>query len=82
MKSIGEGERGFFCNLNRSVCASPPCGGSSYEKTQSGLRPLHVFVPPHFFAPVKMLRIFPHRAQKNVIYSRNVVRHAQDRYAM
>jgi hypothetical protein len=24
------------------------------------------FVPPHFFAPVKMLRIFPYRAQKNV----------------
>jgi len=26
------------------------------------------FVPPHFFVPVKMLRIFPHRAQKNVVY--------------
>ena len=61
---------------NRSVYASPPVGGSGYEKTQSGLRPLCVFSPPHFFAPVKMLRIFPHRAQKNVIYSRNVRRHS------
>jgi len=34
------------------------------------LRPLHGFAPPHFFAPVKMLRIFPYRAQKNVSYSR------------
>jgi hypothetical protein len=38
-----------------------------------GLRPLHGFVPPHFFAPVKMLRIFPHRVQKNVSYSQNVM---------
>ena len=58
---------------NRSVYASPPYGGSGYAKTQSGLRPLCVFVSPHFFAPVKMLRIFPYRAQKNVIYSRNVM---------
>jgi hypothetical protein len=40
-------------------------GGSGYEKNQSGFA-LWVFFPPHFFAPVKMLRIFPHRAQKNV----------------
>jgi len=26
------------------------------------------FLHPHFFVPVKMLRIFPHRAQKNVSY--------------
>jgi len=32
------------------------------------------FAPAHFFAPVKMLRIFPYRAQKNVIYSQNVMR--------
>ena len=38
--------RGTSCN--RSVCASPPVGGSGYEKTQSGLRPLCVFSPPHF----------------------------------
>jgi hypothetical protein len=37
-----------------------------YEKPCSGYRPLHGFVPPHFFAPVKMLRIFSYRAQKNV----------------
>jgi hypothetical protein len=34
-------------------------GGSGYEKPQSGWRPLCDFSPPHFFAPVKMLRIFP-----------------------
>jgi len=38
------------------------------HKTTVGLRPLCCFVPPHFFAPVKMLRIFPYRAQKNVSY--------------
>jgi hypothetical protein len=26
--------------------------------------PLWHFAPPHFFAPEKMLRIFPYRAQK------------------
>ena len=26
------------------------------------------FCSAHFFVPVKMLRIFPHRAQKNVVY--------------
>jgi len=31
--------------------------------------------PPHFFAPEKMLRIFSYRAQKNVVYRRNVRRH-------
>jgi hypothetical protein len=38
---------------NRSVYASPPVGGSGYAKMQSGLRPLCIFAPPHFFAPVK-----------------------------
>jgi hypothetical protein len=37
-------------------------GGSGYEKPQSGLRPLCGFSPPHFFVPVKMLRIFLCRA--------------------
>jgi hypothetical protein len=58
---------------NRSVCASPPNDGSGYEKPQSGLCSL-CGSPPHFFAPVKMLRIFPYWAQKNVEYSRNVMR--------
>jgi hypothetical protein len=49
---------------NRTVTASPPVGGSGYTKHQSGYRPLWCFAPPHFFAPVKMLRIFPYRAQK------------------
>jgi hypothetical protein len=72
---------------NRSVCASPPYGGSGYEKPQPAQAPLCGFYPPHFFAPVKMLRIFPYqegnlrptgsvedRAQKNVSYSQNVKR--------
>jgi hypothetical protein len=50
-------------------------GGSGYEKPQLGLRPSCGFSPPHFFAPLKMLRIFPYRAQKNVAYSRNVKCH-------
>ena len=41
------------------------------RKIVFGLRPLHDFSTPHFFAPVKMLRIFPYRAQKNVSYRRN-----------
>jgi len=32
--------------------------------------PFPRLTPPHFFAPVKMLRIFPYRAQKNVSYNR------------
>ena len=34
------------------------------RKNPVGLRPLWVFSPSHFFAPVKMLRIFHYRAQK------------------
>jgi hypothetical protein len=45
------------------------------RKTPVGLWPVWGFSPSHFFAPVKMLRIFPYRAQKNVIYSRNVMCH-------
>jgi hypothetical protein len=37
---------------NRTICASPPYGGSDYEKTQSGLRPLYGFTPPTFGAGV------------------------------
>jgi hypothetical protein len=33
---------------NRTVYASPPVGGSGYEKSQSGLHPLCGFSPPHF----------------------------------
>jgi hypothetical protein len=32
--------------------------------------PFPRLTPPHFFVPVKMLRIFPYRAQKNVAYNR------------
>ena len=59
---------------NRSVTASPPYGGSGYTKTQSGLRPLCVFVPPQFFVCKKLLAQFPYRKQKTVSYSRNVRR--------
>jgi hypothetical protein len=45
-------------------------GGSAPAKHQSAQAPLWCFAPAHFFAPVKMLRIFPHRAQKNVAYNR------------
>ena len=58
---------------NRIVCASPPYGGSASAKPQSGLRPLCGFAEAHFFAPVKMLCIFPYRAQKKVAYNRNVM---------
>jgi hypothetical protein len=54
-------------------------GGSGSKKPQPGLRPLCGFSPPHFFAPVKMPRIFSYRAQKNVAYSRNVRRNALPR---
>jgi hypothetical protein len=62
-------------SCNKTVTASPPYGGSGYEKHQSGLRPFVVFFSATFFAPVKMLRIFPYRAQKNVSYSQNVKQH-------
>ena len=48
---------------NRSVCASPPFGGSGYEKTQSGLRPLSVFSPPHFLC-AGIASQFLYRAKK------------------
>ena len=60
---------------NRTVYASPPEGGSASVKHQSAQAPLWCFTPAHFFVPVKMLRIFLYRAQKNVIYRRNVMRH-------
>ena len=48
MKSIGEGKRGFFCNFNRSVTVRR-LTAVRLRKTQSGLRHLCVFSPPHFF---------------------------------
>ena len=46
------------------------------------LRNLFVlFSPLHFFVCEKLLAQFPYRKQKTVSYSRNVMRHAQDRYA-
>jgi hypothetical protein len=44
------------------------------EKPQSGCVLCAVLSPPHFFAPVKILRIFPYQAKKK--------RHLQsERYA-
>jgi hypothetical protein len=51
----------------------PPVRRFGFRKTAVGLRPLCGFAPPHFFAPVKMLRIFLYRAQKNVAYNQNVM---------
>jgi hypothetical protein len=48
---------------NRSVCASPPYGGSGYVKMQSGLRPLCIFTPPHFLCAGIASQFF-YRAQK------------------
>ena len=62
---------------NRSVYASPPSAARATKKRSRGIAPLCVFSPPHFFAPVKMLRIFLYRAQKNVIYRRNVIRNTK-----
>jgi hypothetical protein len=64
----------FFCNLNRTVYASPPVGGSASAKHQSAQVPLWCFAPAQFFAPLKMLRIFPYRAQKTIVNSQNGVR--------
>ena len=68
-----------FTALNRSVTASPPYGGSASAKPCSGLRPLQGFAPAHL-GQGSLLRnaLLP---APNVSYSRNVVRHAQDRYA-
>jgi hypothetical protein len=59
---------------NRTVYASPPVGGSGYEKPQSGLRPLCGFSPPHL-GRGSMLRIALLPAP-NVVNSRNVMRNA------
>jgi hypothetical protein len=52
-------------------CAA--CGGLAYEKPQSGLRPFVRFFSGTFFCALTPLRGF--RAQKNVAYNRNVMRH-------
>ena len=39
-----------------------------FRKTPVGISAFEWFAPPHFFTPVKILRIFPHRAQKNFSY--------------
>ena len=48
----------FKLRLTNGNC-SPPCsGGPGSTKTQSAQAPLWVFVPPHFFAPVKRFAFF------------------------
>ena len=41
---------------NRSVCASPPYGGSGYEKPQSGYALYAVFLR-HIFCALETLRV-------------------------
>jgi hypothetical protein len=58
---------------NRIVYASPPKGGSGYEKTQSGYALCAVFSPPHL-GQGAMLRIALLPAP-NVVYFFYVMRH-------
>jgi len=52
----------------RTVTASPPNGGSGYEKPQSGLRPFVRFFSATFFCLRETASQFPNRKQKNVSY--------------
>jgi hypothetical protein len=47
-----------------NINASPPVGGSGYEKPQSGLRPLCGFSPPHFGPPIKQCVALLYRRAK------------------
>jgi hypothetical protein len=58
---------------NRSVYASPPVGGSGYEKPQSGYALCAVFLR-HIFAVAGIATQFPYRNRKNVAYNRDVMR--------
>jgi len=62
---------------NRSVSVRRLTAARLRKTPIGACAPLWCFAPPHFFAPVKMLRIFPYRAQKNVSYRRNVMRNAK-----
>jgi hypothetical protein len=53
---------------NRIVYASPPQGGSGYEKTQSGYA-LCGFFLRHIFGVAGTALQFLHRNPKNVIYN-------------
>jgi hypothetical protein len=59
---------------NRSVYASPPVGGSGYEKPQSALCAFVGFFVATFLRLLETYG-FPYRNRKNVIYSRNVMCH-------
>jgi hypothetical protein len=59
---------------NRTVYASPPVGGSGYEKPWSAYGLCAVFLR-HIFAVAETAAQFLYRNRKNVIYSR-------ERYAM
>jgi hypothetical protein len=67
-----------FTSPNRTVTASPPYGGSGYEKPCSGCRPLHGFVPP-YLGQGSLLRnaLLP---APNVSYSQNVMQHCPLHY--
>ena len=57
--------------LNRSVTVRRLTAARLRKTPVGACAPLWRFAPPHFFAPVKTLRVFPYRAQKNVSYQRN-----------
>jgi hypothetical protein len=60
---------------NRIVYASPPKGGSGYEKTQSGFA-LCGFFLRHIFGVAGTASQFLYRNPKNVVYNIYVMRNA------
>jgi hypothetical protein len=61
------------------ICASPLRGGATENHSGRGInaeRPLCGFLPPRFFAPVKLLRSFFYWAQKNIRYNRTFYQYA------
>jgi hypothetical protein len=54
-------------HITNGNCFAAHSGGSGYEKTQSGFRPLWVFVSATFFVARKMLRIFLIGQQKTSV---------------
>jgi hypothetical protein len=52
---------------NRTVTVRRLTAAGLHKTPVGATPPLWCFVPPHFFAPVKMLRIFPYRAQKTSV---------------
>ena len=79
-KRIGKDKKQFLLRLTGLYMLRRLTAARATKKRSRGYAPLCVFSPPHFFAPVKMLRIFLYRAQKNVSYRRNVMRNSLDKF--